>query len=605
MLKHLRIEVEKAGFCESFGLSGTCTEADFEAKEVVLFREAAKPVRVPAELVNEKSVRQCQVRPLFTFSRVSFHQKTMMLHQLGMWRHQESVPIQSVTQKKPQRLEDEQLRLWSVVMTKTFPRHSVEYIDPQFFTSRLFEETENDELKLNLRKALKKALQAESTSKLFLPIHCPESPEHPLGHWTFLVIEKHVSAMNVHVIRYYETMDDLNEVCLSRANHILECMGLQPLERTNAMRQISDECSECVCYYMEGEMRHNGAEGWGAQGPFSQIYRAKLRDTLTKFARNLESHRLLWIEQEQLAETKQATLKAWINDKAGHTQTFQIEMDKIRAISKAAALLHAKTDMPLLELPEPDKPEKKAKPKAKAKAKVQDEEEEIMNEIQDLLQAKPGEEPSGGGGVSEPDPVEEASSGSKVAEPEPAQEPSGGGEEPEPVEEASGESKVEEPEPPEETSGVCDFPGSNLEEPSGESKVAEPEPAGEPSGELVEVKKKLMAPEVKKLVADIEEIDEAKKNLGRHEEILEAWQKSLSYDAKFSLVQSMFEGTPEWKEMGKYVQHIRKNQTIGMCAKCRWKSGCERCESGKSLNYLMRHQHVPPWFSALKIELLK
>ena len=210
----------------------------FEAKEVTLFRDKAPPIRAPVEILVQRTTRQCQGRSLFNFSRVSFNQKTLMLHKQGIWHHQEAVKIESITQKKPMRFEDEQLRLWFVVLASTFPKHTAEYFDPQFFTRRLFKDTEDVELQLKLREALKNALRAQSTAKLFIPIHCPESPKHPLGHWTFLVIEKHALQLNQHVVRYYETLDEINEVAVSRANHILECVGLEKLQRTNHMRLV-------------------------------------------------------------------------------------------------------------------------------------------------------------------------------------------------------------------------------------------------------------------------------------------------------------------------------------------------------------------------------
>ena len=72
-----------------------------------------------------------------------------------------------------------------------------------------------------------------SAGKLLLPIHCEPQEEHPEGHWTLLVVN---SSGNV---KYYETMNKENDVCLRRAKQTVEAVGLSPdlVVRENKFRQ--------------------------------------------------------------------------------------------------------------------------------------------------------------------------------------------------------------------------------------------------------------------------------------------------------------------------------------------------------------------------------
>ena len=110
---------------------------------------------------------------------------------------------------------------------------------------------------------MKEALRPSDT--LFLPINCPiwgpEGSEsaHPDGHWTLLVLESSGQ------VRYYETLDEINGVCLERAREITAAAGLKPelVKRQNAFRQAGVDCGWWAMHYCEVEVRENGLGGCG------------------------------------------------------------------------------------------------------------------------------------------------------------------------------------------------------------------------------------------------------------------------------------------------------------------------------------------------------
>ena len=66
-------------------------------------------------------------------------------------------------------------------------------------------------------------------------------------------------------MRYYDTLEEPNEVCLSRASDILSALDLSPDVPTcsNKFRQKDTECGWWVMHYTEAEVRRDNGEGWG------------------------------------------------------------------------------------------------------------------------------------------------------------------------------------------------------------------------------------------------------------------------------------------------------------------------------------------------------
>ena len=63
---------------------------------------------------------------------------------------------------------------------------------------------------------------------------------------------------------YFETLDEANEVCLSRANKLLSWFGVEAsVERCNTFRQSGDDCVWWVLHYAEVEAGMEHGEGLG------------------------------------------------------------------------------------------------------------------------------------------------------------------------------------------------------------------------------------------------------------------------------------------------------------------------------------------------------
>ena len=81
-----------------------------------------------------------------------------------------------------------------------------------------------------MRKKVKADIQAYAMrlGKHLFPVHCPQQPEHPDGHWTLLSLEKAFDESPLKV-RYFETLDTPNGVCLMRATRY---HGMSEIERS-------------------------------------------------------------------------------------------------------------------------------------------------------------------------------------------------------------------------------------------------------------------------------------------------------------------------------------------------------------------------------------
>ena len=95
----------------------------------------------------------------------------------------------------------------------------------------LAEKEDEDSDEAMMCKEIRKKLEAEVQASVrtrgrhLFPVHCPQQPEHLDGHWTLLSLEKAVDESPVKV-RYFETLDTANEVCLSRASKLLSICGV-------------------------------------------------------------------------------------------------------------------------------------------------------------------------------------------------------------------------------------------------------------------------------------------------------------------------------------------------------------------------------------------
>ena len=109
-------------------------------------------------------------------------------------------------------------------------------------------------------------------------------------------------------VRYFETLDTANEVCLSRANKLLHLCGVDAsAERCNTFRQSGDDCTWWVLHYAEVEARLQHDEGLGACLSIGHALRKQqLRHCLKLASEQLGAARAKWLqdEQKQLAQAE-------------------------------------------------------------------------------------------------------------------------------------------------------------------------------------------------------------------------------------------------------------------------------------------------------------
>ena len=175
-----------------------------------------------------------------------------MLMDMCMDSSEESWAVKNIAE---QPLEDH-LSLWIAVLRKSFPALSCTTISPHILYVFLHE-TNTSEAYQAMRTGISATLR--STDKLLLPIHCEAEGSHPEGHWTLLVLESSGK------VRYYETMNEENDVCLRRARELVQALGLSPdlVKRENKFRQQGSDCGWWVMHYCEFEVRKSAMEGWG------------------------------------------------------------------------------------------------------------------------------------------------------------------------------------------------------------------------------------------------------------------------------------------------------------------------------------------------------
>ena len=296
-MKNVRVEFELDEHCRSYGISGTCSQVDEDAQELVIVDDKVT-VRVPIQAVVLRTERQCQMRDFFSFKTVAQIKKVCMMYEVSGWDPDSSIPLTPVSQGKPIRLEDEHLRMWHVVLRSTFPKASFKWFDPSIYLHRLFSDPT---LELTLQEGIRRAFQ--KVDLLLFPLQCPESEDHKLGHWTLLAIERGEEIQKSSV-RYYEPLNDMNEICFSKALKILSILELPQdgFDRCNKFRQKSDECTEVVMHYAELEVRHIAGEGWGTVRCLHPNHRTKIRQTLSRFQTNLEPVRLQWVKNSEIEE---------------------------------------------------------------------------------------------------------------------------------------------------------------------------------------------------------------------------------------------------------------------------------------------------------------
>ena len=251
-------------------------------------------------------------RPLFNFARQSFEKKVRMLGRFGITDVLASDPFEKV---RAQSFTPEgcHIQLWLLLLEQVFPKlmsYSPELLHI-FFSESVEDECARNKVQSEIRNSI-----LESGRHLF-PVHCPQSAEHPDGHWTLLSLERKENEVSV---RYYETLDKVNEVCMSRAKQLLEFFGVEAeVERTNTFRQVADDCVWWVCHYAEVEAREAHCEGLGACFAIGNALRKpQIRQCLKLASEQLEAARTKWLRRMLICRDERknmmGSLRFWRDD---------------------------------------------------------------------------------------------------------------------------------------------------------------------------------------------------------------------------------------------------------------------------------------------------
>ena len=301
------------------------------------------PITVLAEHCAEVDSKAKKPRALFDFRRQSNDRKLRMLGRTGLTDVLTSAPLEPVVAKnfKPQGYH---IQLWMTLLEQVFPdmiSYNVEHLEHLL---RLAEKEDDYSDEAMRCKEIRKQLEAEiqesvkTRGRHLLPIHCPQQPEHPDGHWTLLSLEKADDESPV-TVRYFETLNKANEVCLSRANKLLEVCGLGSVpEPCNVFRQGGDDCTWWVLHYIEVETRRHHGEGDGACFAIGNALRKpQLRDQIKRGTDQLEAARLKWLTQEQKDQAMAEAVRKTMQKKMGRIEYVRAELSRLRQRATIAA----------------------------------------------------------------------------------------------------------------------------------------------------------------------------------------------------------------------------------------------------------------------------
>ena len=622
--KHIRVAFEIDEKQTFLGEYGTCCKVDEKAKTISFVADKIAGT-VPAKAVQVIPVRQCKVQPYFNFARVSANAKQCMLMALGYWDHAAAAPIETVTQKRPTMLEDQHLKLWSVVLQWTFPNAKFTMLDPQCFLRRLLgkDAEESEAVKKDLEQRLKKT--CELNELLLLPIQCPEMAEHPEGHWTLLSVHNPKGGGKAQV-RYYESLNEFNEICISKALRICEILGLgQDLVRHNEFRQTGVECCEVVMHYMEAELRQMVGEGWGSVPPLHPKHSQQIRACLSRFSQTLEAHRLQWCKAMIAEEIGKEQMRKWIEAKAGKANVLEVELRRIRKLSKAVAEIcthHANIPGFVLPQPEPKPKSSNSGEPSQKKAKQDKVKPGEPSQAKQEEPGQPGEEPWGqeagqpgeaaqkgeAGQPGEAGQTGEAGQKAAAGQPGEAAQPGEAGQTGEAGQKAAAGQPGEAAQPVEAgqpgEAGHFEMPGEEQDQPN---ELTPEQIVSKAAKEHQKNNMKQIVVLDDEPAAETLEAEQKLAELAAGEASIQKWLSGLSQPQKEQIIDLLL--TRDWfeepQEVLAYMQYMSNCEKPQGCGKCRYSKGCEACSLGNAQNYVIKHGKAPQFWMRHRKGLLR
>ena len=76
----------------------------------------------------------------------------------------------------------------------------------------------------------------------------------------------------------------------------------------------------------------------------------------------------------------------------------------------------------------------------------------------------------------------------------------------------------------------------------------------------------------------------------------EKWLRGLSEPILYAAFLQTEFTNPNYKECQAYVSHVKNIQTVQICSKCKYASGCVACSYPHALRYALKNGRPPHWW---------
>ena len=345
--KYFRVEEELSGLLgKHFGRVGTVTKFDEENQEATLVSSTETELTSGAFKVPFTALasfdRKSNKRRGLKDMKCDELTKEALLIQMGFPDVDSMPDFEPVTSQAPQYFENDQIVMWSALLQWTFEDLSVFVYHPQYVLVLLDKfslgdgkgegETDEDN-KANLHRVAQKFKENLSNFELHLfPVHSGIVLDGESSHWTLLALDYETKSA-----RWYETLDDPKEFCLSSMTYICELSAIKmPDKRENLLRQTGVECGLGVMHYLEKEMRMAAGEGKGSVLGFVPARWREMRQTLGKMTKMVNAFKKHLIERQKKEKAQQIALETL---KMQSVQALEIRMAELQKIKDAQSAI--------------------------------------------------------------------------------------------------------------------------------------------------------------------------------------------------------------------------------------------------------------------------
>ena len=82
------------------------------------------------------------------------------------------------------------------------------------------------------------------------------------------------------------------------------------------------------------------------------------------------------------------------------------------------------------------------------------------------------------------------------------------------------------------------------------------------------------------------------------------WLKTLELFQLEALCAAYVEESKNGEEVESYLQKVKENETIEVCSRCHWSTGCERCSYEHAMRYVLRWGKPAAWWNKTSKEAL-